>query len=58
LNRHVFVPIGFVPPGSPAGTDPTNPCPTNGCIAVYVPSGSDNDNIAQYLRNFLNQLIQ
>jgi hypothetical protein len=58
LNRHVFVPIGFVPPGSPAGTDPTNPCPTNGCIAVYVPSGPDNNNIAQYLRNFLNQVIQ
>lgn len=38
-NRHVFLPIGFVPPGSPAGTDPTNPCPQHGCIAVYVPSG-------------------
>jgi hypothetical protein len=38
LNRHVFVPIGFVPPGSKAGTDPTNPCPTHGCIAVYEPS--------------------
>jgi hypothetical protein len=35
-NAHnVFVPIGFVPPGSAAGTDPTNPCPTNGCIAVF-----------------------
>lgn len=31
----VFVPIGFVPPGSPAGTDKTNPCPAKGCIAVY-----------------------
>ena len=34
-SHHVFVPIGFVPPGSPAGTDATNPCPTHGCIAVY-----------------------
>jgi hypothetical protein len=35
-NAHnVFVPIGFVPPGSPTGTDPTNPCPKNGCIAVF-----------------------
>ena len=35
-NAHnVFVPIGFVPPNSPAGTDATNPCPTNGCIAVF-----------------------
>jgi len=43
LNGQVFLPIGFVPPGSPAGTDPTNTiCPTHGCIAVYVPSGSDN----------------
>jgi len=43
LNGQVFLPIGFVPPGSPAGTDSTNICPTHGCIAVYVPSGSDND---------------
>jgi hypothetical protein len=35
-NSHlVFVPIGFVPPGSAAGTDPTNPCPLKGCIAVF-----------------------
>jgi len=34
-SHNVFVPIGFVPPGSPAGTDATNPCPKNGCIAVY-----------------------
>jgi hypothetical protein len=35
-NSHfVFVPIGFVPPNSPAGTDPTNPCPADGCIEVY-----------------------
>ncbi len=42
-SHHVFVPIGFVPPGSKAGTDPTNPCPTAGCIAVYLPSSIDND---------------
>jgi hypothetical protein len=58
LNQHVFLPIGFVPPGSPAGTDPTNPCPTNGCIAVYVPSGSDNDHVAYDLSNFLQQASQ
>jgi hypothetical protein len=37
-DRHshfVFVPIGKVPANSPAGTDATNPCPVNGCIAVY-----------------------
>jgi hypothetical protein len=58
LNRHVFLPIGLVPPGSPAGTDPTNPCPTHGCIAVYVPSGSDNDHIAQDLNHFLKEASQ
>jgi hypothetical protein len=58
LNRHVFLPIGLVPSGSPAGTDPTNPCPTNGCIAVYVPSGSGNDHIARDLSNFLQQASQ
>ena len=42
-SHHVFVPIGFVPPGSPAGTDATNPCPTAGCIAVYLPSSIDDD---------------
>lgn len=42
-SHHVFVPIGFVPPGSAAGTDPTNPCPTTGCIAVYLPSSIDSD---------------
>jgi hypothetical protein len=41
ISRRVFVPIGFVPPTAAAGTDPTNPCPTKGCIAVYVPSGRD-----------------
>jgi hypothetical protein len=34
-THNVFVPIGLVPAGSPAGTDPTNPCPTTGCIAVF-----------------------
>ena len=34
-SHHVFVPIGAVAPGT---SDPTNPCPTTGCIAVYQPS--------------------
>jgi hypothetical protein len=42
-SHHIFVPIGFVPPGSTAGTDSTNPCPTRGCIAVYLPSSIDDD---------------
>jgi hypothetical protein len=45
VSHHVFVPIGFVPTGSPAGTDPTNPCPAAGCIAVYLPSSIDDDDI-------------
>jgi hypothetical protein len=36
-SHYVFVPIGFVAAGA---SDPTNPCPTNGCIAVYLPSSS------------------
>ena len=43
VSHHVFVPIGFVPPGSAAGTDSTNPCPEHGCIAVYLPSSIDDD---------------
>ncbi len=43
ISHHVFVPIGFVPPGSPEGADPSNPCPTTGCIAVYLPSAIDDD---------------
>jgi hypothetical protein len=43
VSHHVFVPIGLVPPGSPANTDATNPCPTRGCIAVYLPSSIDDD---------------
>lgn len=43
VSHHVFVPIGFVPPGSKAGTDPTNPCASKGCIAVYLPSSIDDD---------------
>lgn len=58
LNGQVFLPIGFVPPGSPAGTDPTNICPTRGCVAVYVPSGSDNHNIAHQLNHFLKEAHQ
>jgi hypothetical protein len=42
-SHHVFVPIGMVPAGSAAGTDATNPCPKHGCIAVYLPSSSDDD---------------
>ncbi len=38
-SHHIFVPIGSVP----SGTDATNPCPTTGCIAVYLPSASDDD---------------
>jgi hypothetical protein len=54
-NQHVFLPIGLVPPG---GTDPTNICPTHGCIAVYVPTGSDNDHISQQLNHFLKEANQ
>jgi len=43
VSRHVFVPIGMVPSTAPAGTDSTNPCPTRGCIAVYLPSSIDDD---------------
>ena len=43
VSHHVFVPIGFVPPGTAASTDPTSPCPTRGCIAVYLPSSIDAD---------------
>jgi len=53
LNGHVFLPIGFVPPGSPAGTDSTNPCPAKGCIAVYAPSGLDNHGVAKRLDRFM-----
>jgi hypothetical protein len=35
ISHNVFVPIGLVPSTSPAGTDPTNPCPKLGCIAMY-----------------------
>jgi hypothetical protein len=42
-SHHVFVPIGFVPPNSPPGTDATNPCPAKGCIGVYLPSSRDDD---------------
>jgi hypothetical protein len=39
-SHHVFVPIGFTAPGA---SDPTSPCPTKGCIAVYLPSSVDYD---------------
>ncbi len=42
VSHHVFVPIGFPAAGA---ADPTNPCPVvaRGCIAVYLPSASDDD---------------
>jgi hypothetical protein len=43
-SHHVFVPIGFVAAGA---SDPTNPCPTKGCIAVYLPSSPDQDDHGQ-----------
>ena len=49
FSHHVFVPIGFVPTGSPTGTDPTNPCPASGCIAVYLPSSIDDDDLGARL---------
>ena len=49
FSHHVFVPIGFVPTGSATGTDPTNPCPMNGCIAVYLPSSIDDDDLGARL---------
>ncbi|MGN6141678.1 MAG: hypothetical protein ACTHNV_22510, partial [Ralstonia sp.] len=42
-NLYVFLPIGFVAAGA---SDPTNPCPTTGCIAVYQPTNLDRDDIA------------
>lgn len=47
-SHHVFVPIGFVPPNSPAGTDSTNPCPVHGCIGVYLPSSIDDDDSTRH----------
>ena len=41
LQHKGFVPIGLVPPNSKPGTDPTNPCPDKGCIAVFVPTVAD-----------------
>ena len=42
-SHHVFVPIGFVPATAAPGTDPTNPCPVHGCIAVYRAHSEDRD---------------
>jgi hypothetical protein len=39
-SQHVFVPIGFVAAGA---SDPTNPCPIKGCIAVYEPTSHGHD---------------
>jgi hypothetical protein len=39
-SHHVFVPIGFQAAGA---SDPTSPCKTSGCIAVYLPSSIDDD---------------
>jgi hypothetical protein len=47
FSHHVFLPIGFVPPNSKAGTDPTNICATTGCIAVYVPSEDHDEDMAK-----------
>lgn len=44
LSHHVFVPIGSVAAGA---SDPTNPCPETGCIAVYLPSSIDYDDIVR-----------
>jgi hypothetical protein len=45
VSHHLFVPIGYVPTNAAAGTDPTNPCPAHGCIAVYLPSSIDDDDL-------------
>jgi hypothetical protein len=42
----VFVPIGLVPSTAASGTDPTNPCPKNGCIAVYRAHSEDQHRFA------------
>jgi hypothetical protein len=47
-SHHVFVPIGYVPSNAP-GTDTTNPCPEHGCIAVYLPSSVDDDDLGARL---------
>ena len=46
-SHNVFVPVGFVPPNSPAGTDPTNPCPTDGCIAVFKAHADHDEEMSQ-----------
>jgi hypothetical protein len=47
-SHHVFVPMGYVPSNAP-GTDTTNPCPDHGCIAVYLPSSVDDDDLGALL---------
>ena len=46
VSHHVFVPIGFPAAGA---SDPTNPCPVlaRGCIAVYLPSSIDADDLSR-----------
>jgi hypothetical protein len=48
ISHHVFVPIGYVSPPTTT-SDPTNPCPTTGCIAVYLPSSIDDDDVGAFL---------
>jgi hypothetical protein len=48
FSHHVFVPIGYLSPPT-STTDPTNPCPTTGCIAVYLPSSIDDDDLGARL---------
>jgi hypothetical protein len=57
LSHAIFIPTGFVPPGSKPGTDPTNPCPDQGCIAVYAPSTLDGDD-GPHLPPDLTKIIQ
>jgi hypothetical protein len=47
-SHHVFVPMGYLPSNAP-GTDTTNPCPDHGCIAVYLPSSVDDDDLGALL---------
>jgi len=49
VSHHLFVPIGYVPTNAKPGTDPTNPCPLHGCIAVYLPSSVDDDDLGAKL---------
>ena len=50
-SHAIFIPTGFVPPNSKPETDPTNPCPKHGCIAVYLPIGLDADDGGRLARH-------